>query len=143
MFDGATESLRFVSVSILILTLIVAQLVFFLAGSGEPRKKPVQGDNKKIKLANLSDFYVQSFLTVIFNGATESFCFVSVSILVLILMPCFWLAPQKNVQGDHKKIKMAKPFKGPGAKNDTTESPGCFNQILTFVSRKWSPVATF
>ena len=41
MFDGATESLRFVSVSILILTLIVAQLVFFLAGSGEPRKKPV------------------------------------------------------------------------------------------------------
>ena len=34
-------------------------------------------------------------------------------------------------------------FKGPGAKNDTTESPGCFNQILTFESRKWSPVATF
>ena len=33
--------------------------------------------------------------------------------------------------------------KGPGAKNDTTESPGCFNQILTFESRKWSPVATF
>ena len=33
--------------------------------------------------------------------------------------------------------------KGPGAKNDTTESPGCFNQILTFESGKWSPVATF
>ena len=33
--------------------------------------------------------------------------------------------------------------KGPGAKNDTSESPGCFNQILTFESRKWSPVATF
>ena len=33
--------------------------------------------------------------------------------------------------------------KGPGAKNDTTESLGCFNQILTFESRKWSPVATF
>ena len=33
--------------------------------------------------------------------------------------------------------------KGPGAKNDTIESPGCFNQILTFESRKWSPVATF
>ena len=24
--------------------------------------------------------------------------------------------------------------KGPGAKNDTSESPGCFNQILTFVA---------
>ena len=23
--------------------------------------------------------------------------------------------------------------KGPGAKNDTTESPGCFNQILTWL----------
>ena len=33
--------------------------------------------------------------------------------------------------------------KGPGAKNDTSKSPGCFNQILTFESRKWSPVATF
>ena len=36
-----------------------------------------------------------------------------------------------------------KNTKGPGAKNDTSESPGCFNQILTFESRKWSPVATF
>ena len=33
--------------------------------------------------------------------------------------------------------------KGPGAKNDTSESLGCFNQILTFESRKWSPVATY
>ena len=33
--------------------------------------------------------------------------------------------------------------KGPAAKNDTTENPGCFNQILSFESRKWSPVATF
>ena len=33
--------------------------------------------------------------------------------------------------------------KGPGAKNDTSKSPGCFNQILTFESRKWSPIATF
>ena len=33
--------------------------------------------------------------------------------------------------------------KGPAAKNDTTENPGCFNQILSFESRKGSPVATF
>ena len=33
--------------------------------------------------------------------------------------------------------------KGPAAKNDTSENPGCFNQILSFESRKWSPVATF
>ena len=31
----------------------------------------------------------------------------------------------------------------PAAKNDTTENRGCFNQILSFESRKWSPVATF
>ena len=36
-----------------------------------------------------------------------------------------------------------KVCKGPAAKNDTTENPGCFNQILSFESRKWSPVATF
>ena len=44
------------------------------------------------------------------------------------------------------KINRQKEFqvltKGPGAKNDTTESPGCFNQILTFESQKWSPLAT-
>ena len=34
-------------------------------------------------------------------------------------------------------------FKGPGAKKAIRESPGYFNQILTFESRKWSPVATF
>ena len=34
-------------------------------------------------------------------------------------------------------------IKGPAAKNDTTENPGCFNQILSFESRKGSPVATF
>ena len=38
---------------------------------------------------------------------------------------------------------MAISSKGPGAKNDTSENPGCFNQILSFESRKWSPVATF
>ena len=42
-----------------------------------------------------------------------------------------------------KYIYSEKATKGPGAKNDTSESPGCFNQILTFESRKWSPVATF
>ena len=36
-----------------------------------------------------------------------------------------------------------KATKGPGAKNDSSESPGCFNQILTFESQKRSPVATF
>ena len=35
------------------------------------------------------------------------------------------------------------PVKGPGAKKATRKSPGYFNQILTFESRKWSPVATF
>ena len=44
---------------------------------------------------------------------------------------------QENVQ------RKALLTKGPGAKNDTSKSPGCFNQILTFESRKWSPVATF
>ena len=34
-------------------------------------------------------------------------------------------------------------FKGPGAKNDTSQNPGSFNQILSFESRKGSPVATF
>ena len=38
---------------------------------------------------------------------------------------------------------MSEHLKGTGAKNDTSKSPGCFNQILTFESRKWSPVATF
>ena len=33
--------------------------------------------------------------------------------------------------------------KGPAAKNDTTENPACFNQILSFESRKGSPVAAF
>ena len=42
-----------------------------------------------------------------------------------------------------KFVYYEKATKGPGAKNDTSESPGCFNQILTFESRKWSPVATF
>ena len=32
---------------------------------------------------------------------------------------------------------------GPGAKKAMRKSPGYFNQILTFESRKWSPVATF
>jgi hypothetical protein len=42
-----------------------------------------------------------------------------------------------------KFIYSEKATKGPAAKNDTTENPGCFNQILSFESRKWSPVATF
>ena len=42
-----------------------------------------------------------------------------------------------------KFIYSEKATRGPGAKNVTTESPGCFNQILTFESQKWSPVATF
>ena len=50
----------------------------------------------------------------------------------------FHLLSQKQCQ----RISVMKT-KGPGAKNDTSESPGCFNQILTFESRKWSPVATF
>ena len=33
--------------------------------------------------------------------------------------------------------------KGPGAKKAIRKSPGYFNQILTFESRKWSLVATF
>ena len=33
--------------------------------------------------------------------------------------------------------------KGPAAKKAIRKSPGYFNQILTFESRKWSPVATF
>ena len=42
-----------------------------------------------------------------------------------------------------KFIYSEKATKGPAAKNDTTENPGCFNQILSFESRKGSPVATF
>ena len=34
-------------------------------------------------------------------------------------------------------------LKGPEAKKAIRKSPGYFNQILTFESRKWSPVATF
>ena len=50
----------------------------------------------------------------------------------------------KNFTHFKKKIVMWEIFsKGPGAKNDASESPGCFNQILTFESRKWSRVATF
>ena len=33
--------------------------------------------------------------------------------------------------------------KGPAAKKAMRKNPGYFNQILTFESRKWSPVATF
>ena len=52
----------------------------------------------------------------------------------------------------HKNLKNLPPvlskqvgdfFKGPGAKNDTSENPGSFNQILSFESQKGSPVATF
>ena len=42
-----------------------------------------------------------------------------------------------------KSIVESKSAKGPGAKNATRESPGYFYQILTFESRKGSPVATF
>ena len=42
-----------------------------------------------------------------------------------------------------KFIYSEKATKGPAAKNDTTENPGCFNQILSFESPKGSPVATF
>ena len=42
-----------------------------------------------------------------------------------------------------KKISDKPTVKGPGAKNDTSQNPGSFNQILSFESRKGSPVATF
>ena len=40
-------------------------------------------------------------------------------------------------------LNLNKMIKGPAAKNDTTENPGGFNQILSFESQKGSPVATF
>ena len=56
-------------------------------------------------------------------------------IFTLLLTGLNWHYIRQKYGGDFTK--------GPGAKNDTSESPGCFNQILTFESRKWSPLATF
>ena len=56
---------------------------------------------------------------------------ISCSWFLRIIWDSFWI------------LKRRKGVKGPGAKNDTSKSPGCFNQILTFGSRKWSLVATF
>ena len=50
----------------------------------------------------------------------------------------FSLRPFEVVEVEWKSAS-----KGPGAKNDTSENPGSFNQILSFESQKWSPVATF
>ena len=46
-------------------------------------------------------------------------------------------------QSFYKSKNVLAVSKGPGAKNDTSENPGCFNQILSFESRKGSPAATF
>ena len=53
---------------------------------------------------------------------------------------CYYL---KNKVGVIDFTNACGVVKGPAAKNDTTENPGYFNEIMSFESRKWSPVATF
>ena len=60
-----------------------------------------------------------------------------------ILLPkLFWPTVRKNCSSDREKLLKfeaeGREFaKGPGAKKATRKSPGYFNQILTFESRKW------
>ena len=57
------------------------------------------------------------------------------------MISCLWFL--RIIWDSFWILKRRKGVKGPGARNDTSKSPGCFNQILTFESWKWSPIATF
>ena len=59
-----------------------------------------------------------------------------------------WLHNLTNIKQEtfintQNASRQAKSLKGPAAKKAIRKSPGYFNQILTFESRKWSLVATF